>query len=164
MVIVADDLGKEILSLYDIPTKLKAHTPNIERMTEQGVVFDNVWGAPLSAPVRAAMLTGRNGYNTGIVSLNTSLSLSETTIFDALPDGYSNALFGKWHLSKGDDFASKYGIDYFAGFSESGSVRDYDGWRFTKNGESECTTEYITSVITSEAKSWIEQQSESWFC
>ncbi|MFI3305990.1 MAG: sulfatase-like hydrolase/transferase [Rikenellaceae bacterium] len=164
LIIVADDLGKEVLSIYDTPTKLKAATPNIERLAERGVVFDNVWGYPLSAPVRAAMLTGRNGHDTGIVSLSISLPLSERTIFESLPSDYSNALFGKWHLSRGDDFAESYGIDYFAGFAEGGGVRNYNGWRFTKNGKSNFTNEYVTTTITNEAKGWIEEQESPWFC
>lgn len=164
LVIVADDLGREVLSFYDSPVAQRAVTPNLDRLAERGVVFDNFWGSPLSAPARAAMLTGRYGHHTGIISLDVSLAESERTIFDALPKEYSNAVIGKWHLSQSEDFASGYGIDHFAGFATGGGVRDYYGWRFTEDGKTEFTREYTTTKITDSAKSWIERQEGAWFC
>ncbi|MFI3304253.1 MAG: sulfatase-like hydrolase/transferase [Rikenellaceae bacterium] len=164
LVIVADDLGKEVLSFYETPTAKKAKTPNLDKLAQQGVVFDNFWGSPLSAPVRAAMLTGRYGYHTGIVALDITLPTSEQTIFNALPEGYSNALFGKWHLSRDNNFAPNYGIDYFAGFAVGGGVRDYYNWRLTLNNQTTLSTEYVTSKITNLAKEWIDGQDTPWFC
>lgn len=165
LVIVVDDLGKEMLSIYDTPTEIKAETPNINKLAKRGVVFDNVWGSPLSAPVRAAMLTGRHGHHTGIVALDITLPLSEQTIFEALPEEYTNAVIGKWHLSNDLDFAPDYGIDHFAGFATGGGVRDYYNWRFTEDGVSSLTNEYTTTTITDSAKEWIEEQGETpWMC
>ncbi len=164
LVIVADDLGKEVLSLYDTPAELKANTPNINSLAQRGVLFDNVWGCPLSAPVRAAMLTGRYGHHNSILSLDVTLPLSEKTLFEALPKSYSTAVVGKWHLSKEVDFAGDYGIDYFAGIAIGGGVRDYDRWQFTENGKATFTTEYATTKITDSAKEWIEAQKSPWVC
>lgn len=164
LVIVADDLGKDVLSMYNTPTLERAVTPNLDKLAKQGVVFDNFYAAPLSAPARAAMLTGRHGYHTGIVALEIDLPLSETTIFEALPEDYSNAVIGKWHLSKDLDFAPKYGIDHFAGFARGGGLRDYSNWQFTENGKTESTTDYSTTKITNSAKEWIAQQQSPWFC
>ncbi len=164
LVIVADDLGREMLSFYDSPTAKRAKTPNLDRLAKQGVVFDNCWGYPLSAPVRAAMLTGRYGHHTGVVALEIDLPKSEETLFEALPESYSNALIGKWHLSKYDDFAPDYGIDYFAGIAQEGGVRNYFRWMFTENGRSTFTTEYATTKLTDSAIKWIERQESPWFC
>ncbi len=164
LVIVADDLGKEVLSIYDTPTSERAKTPNINRLAQRGVVFDNVWGSPLSAPVRAAMLTGRYGHHTGVVFLDITLPLSEQTLFEALPDNYSNAVIGKWHLSNDIDFASDYGVDHFAGIATEGGVRNYYRWQFTVDGLSTFTNEYTTTQITNSAKEWIENQTTPWVC
>ncbi len=165
LVIVADDLGKELLDIYSQPVAQRAKTPNIDRLAQRGITFDNVWGAPLSAPVRAAMLTGRHGYKTGIVALDITLPTTEQTIFEALPAQYSNALIGKWHLSSYANFAPDYGIKHFAGFVQGGGVRDYWNWRFTQNGESQQSKEYITEQLTTSAVDWIKSQGEqSWFC
>lgn len=164
LVIVADDLGKEVLSLYDTPAPLKAKTPNIDRLAERGVTFDNVWGYPLSAPVRAAMLTGRYGHHTSVVALDIPLPLSEKTLFEALPKEYVNGVFGKWHLSNDLGFAPKYGIDHFAGIATEGGVRNYFGWQFTVNGVATFTNEYTTTQITNSAKEWIADQTSPWLC
>ncbi|MFI3270152.1 MAG: sulfatase-like hydrolase/transferase [Rikenellaceae bacterium] len=165
LVIVIDDVGRELLSLYDTPAKVQAKTPNIDKLAKRGVTFENVWGAPLSAPARAAMLTGRYGYHTGIVELGIDLPLSETTIFEALPEEYATGAFGKWHLSTHEDFGADYGIDYFAGLASGGGVRDYYTWRFTENGKSDLCNEYITTKITDKATAWIDRQKDKpWFC
>ncbi len=164
LIIVADDLGKEVLSIYDTPTKERAKTPNIDRLSQQGITFDNFWGYPLSAPVRAAMLTGRYGHHTGIVALDITLPTSEVTLFEALPNNYTNALFGKWHLSRDLNFAPNYGIKHFEGFAMGGGVRDYNNWRFTQNGSTVQSTKYVTSQITDSAKDWIKRQREPWVC
>ncbi len=164
LVIVMDDIGKEMLSIYDTPVAVKANTPNIDRLAQRGVVFDNVWGSPLSAPVRAAMLTGRYGHHTGIVALDITLPTKERTLFEALPKEYTNAVIGKWHLSKDLDFAADYGIDHFAGIATGGGVRDYYRWRFTENGRSVLSGEYVTTQITNSAKEWIADQSTPWIC
>ncbi len=164
LVIVADDLGCEVLDLYNTPTAKKAKTPNLDRMAEQGITFDNVWGAPLSAPVRAAMLTGRHGHHTGILALDITLPLKEETLFEAIDKQYNTAVIGKWHLSDYNDFAPDYGIDYFAGIAQKGGVRSYDRWQFTENGKTEITTEYATTKITDSAKKWIESQTSPWLC
>ncbi len=164
LVIVADDLGKEVLSIYSTPTTQRAKTPNIDLLAERGVVFDNFWGYPLSAPVRAAMLTGRYGHHTSIINLDITLPLEEKTLFEALPDSYTNALIGKWHLSRDVNFAPDYGIDYFAGLAMGGSVRDYYNWKLTENGKTTNCTEYSTTKITDLAKEWIEKQDSEWIC
>ncbi|MFI3319449.1 MAG: sulfatase-like hydrolase/transferase [Rikenellaceae bacterium] len=164
LVVVADDLGCEVLSLYDTPTTERANTPNLDKLAARGVTFDNVWGAPLSAPVRAAMLTGRHGHHTGIVALDITLPKSEVTLFEALPEEYTNAVIGKWHLSDYENFAPDYGIDHFAGIATEGGVRNYSQWRFTENGVSIFTTEYATTKITDSAKKWIEAQKSPWLC
>ncbi len=164
LVIVADDLGCEVLNFYNTPTARKAKTPNLDRMASRGITFDNVWGAPLSAPVRAAMLTGRHGHHTSILALDITLPKEEQTLFEAIDKEYKTAVIGKWHLSSYEDFAPDYGIDYFAGIAKGGGVRSYDRWQFTENGKTETTTEYPTTKITNSAKKWIENQTSPWLC
>ncbi len=165
LIIVADDLGKEVLRNYNTPTAQKANTPNIDKLAKQGITFDNFWGYPLSAPVRAAMLTGRYGHHTSIVDLSVgTLPTLETTLFEALPESHANALFGKWHLSRDANFAPDYGIDHFEGFAQGGGVRNYYNWQYTKNGSTQTSTEYVTTQITNSAKGWIEDQKSPWVC
>ncbi len=163
--IVVDDLGIEVLDNYNSGgVATTAPTPNIDRLARRGVTFDNVWGAPLSAPARAEMLTGRYGFNTGIVALDIELSTRERTLHSSLPKSYANSLIGKWHLSKRETSPESYGIDYFAGFLATGGVRDYSQWQLTQNGRTSLCNEYITSKLTDLALDWISEQSKPWFC
>lgn len=57
IIILADDLGKSDLSLYG---GLKVQTPNIDAIGRDGVTFtDGYVTAPICAPSRASLLTGR---------------------------------------------------------------------------------------------------------
>lgn len=53
--IYADDLGRGMLSCYG---QKIIHTPNIDRLSSEGIRFTNVYGAHLCAPARASILTG----------------------------------------------------------------------------------------------------------
>ena len=53
--IYADDLGRGLLS-YEGQKIIK--TPNIDKLAEEGVRFENVYGCMLCAPARASLLTG----------------------------------------------------------------------------------------------------------
>ncbi|MFI3317608.1 MAG: sulfatase-like hydrolase/transferase [Rikenellaceae bacterium] len=55
--IYADDLGKGMLSCNG---QKHLTTPNIDRIVEQGVKYDNAYSSAYSAPARASLLTGYN--------------------------------------------------------------------------------------------------------
>ena len=57
LLLVADDLGKYDISHYGQPDLA---TPNIDALAARGVSFSNAYAtAPICAPSRAALLTGR---------------------------------------------------------------------------------------------------------
>lgn len=167
LLIIADDLGTDALSMYNDGRAKTAETPNLDRLSKSGITFNSVWGAALSSPSRASMITGRYGFRTGVVDLNTDLSSSETTIQKYLKEqtksSYANAIIGKWHLSRDAKSPTKFGAEYFAGFM-GGGVRDYNNWRLTINGETRQESEYITTKLTDLATEWINGQEKPWFC
>ncbi len=57
VILMADDLGKTDISLYGSP---HLHTPHIDRLGQQGVVFTEGYSsAPICSPSRAGLITGR---------------------------------------------------------------------------------------------------------
>jgi len=63
VIILADDLGKTDISLYG---GTAVHTPNIDALGKEGVVFDEAYcTSPICSPSRAGMLTGRYGQRYG---------------------------------------------------------------------------------------------------
>ena len=75
------------------------YTPNIDRLTEEGVTFTNaVAGCPWCAPFRASLLTSRYIHNTVRQTpqrMDPSLPMITQPFHEA---GYDTAYFGKWHL------------------------------------------------------------------
>ena len=61
--IMADDLGKNILSLSRIKNIIKV--PNLDRLAEEGVVFKNAYATPACFPTRVKLVSGRSSLNTG---------------------------------------------------------------------------------------------------
>jgi arylsulfatase A-like enzyme len=127
-VILFDDLGLHDLG-YLGASDLK--TPNIDRLAAGGTVCRNWYSnAPVCAPARAALMTGRGPLRAGVPDNSTPLRPSEKTIASILGEsGYATALIGKWHLgATPETVPNAHGFDYFYGFHE-GCV-DYYSHRF----------------------------------
>lgn len=76
-------------------------TPNIDRLAEQGVVFENCYvNNTICTPSRASMLTGKHLPGHGVYQLHDILPDDEILFTKHLQDaGYQTALFGKLHVS-----------------------------------------------------------------
>ena len=94
--IMADDLGYETLGVNGAADY---ETPNLDRMAEQGMRFENCFSQPLSSPTRVQLLTGM--YNNRNYTKWAVLSENDKTIAHLLKDaGYATALAGKWQLDR----------------------------------------------------------------
>ena len=113
--IMADQLTPMALPVYGHP-QVKA--PNIERLADEGVVFDNAYcNFPLCAPSRMSMLTGRLAHNISSWDNATELPASTPTMAHCLRSvGYSATLAGKMHF---------IGPDQLHGFGERISTDIY---------------------------------------
>ena len=61
--IMADDLGKRLLSVYGAKPVIKM--PHLNRLAEEGVVFKNTYARSLCFSTRAKLVSGRSALNTG---------------------------------------------------------------------------------------------------
>jgi arylsulfatase A-like enzyme len=169
LVIVMDDLGCQDLG-YLGAADLK--TPNIDSLAERGLKFRNWYSnAPVCAPARSAILTGRSPVLAGVPNNGSSLAHDVPTIASVVRSaGYRTACIGKWHLGDTDETApTGHGFDYFYGF-HSGCV-DYFSHRYYW-GEPQVPNyhdlwrnrteifedgRYLTERITEEAAGYIER-------
>jgi len=88
IVILADDMGFNDISLYNGETTSTIPTPEIDALAHQGVVFTNGYAANATcAPSRAALMTGR--YSTRFGFEFTPLFKVGYTIFDLIDKGCS---------------------------------------------------------------------------
>lgn len=104
IVVFVDDMGFADLGCYGSEIK----TPNIDRLAESGVRFNNYTTHPLCSPARAALLTGRNAHSVGCGWLANNdpgypgyggeIDLDSPTIAEILgANGYTTMMVGKWH-------------------------------------------------------------------
>jgi arylsulfatase A-like enzyme len=121
---LADDLGCHDIGAWGA-SDLK--TPNIDGLASTGARFTNWYAAaPVCAPSRAGLLTGRYPIRAGVPDNGPPLRSTERTIGSLLkPAGYATGIIGKWHLGStpGTD-PNAHGFDRFFGF-HSGCIDFY---------------------------------------
>jgi arylsulfatase A-like enzyme len=93
---MADQLGAAALGCYGSGVD---STPTLDALAEQGVRFDRCYAtAPVCAPNRATILTGRSPVVHGIISNNYVLATDMPTYAQVLrAHGYRTGGFGKFH-------------------------------------------------------------------
>jgi len=112
VVIVSDHLSTRAVGAYGESDW--ADTPNIDRLAERGVVFENMYTSyPLCGPSRAAFWTGRFPHDTGVLSNGLRVQdpdiLPNASVPEDMPTigetfkraGYNTIHFGKCHDSGG---------------------------------------------------------------
>lgn len=132
LMIVADDLGSGDLGCYG---QQKIRTPNLDRLASDGLRFATAYSAaPVCAPSRCALLTGRDmGHaairdnRAGPQGCEVPLPDGEFTLAESLRDrGYRAACIGKWGLGAPDSEGAplRQGFDRFFGYY--GQVHAHD--------------------------------------
>ena len=146
IIILADDLGYGDLG-FTGSTQIK--TPHIDALANSGVIFTEAYvSAPVCAPSRAGLITGRNQVNFGydnnltaaLAKFNpeySGLPVSEKTIADRLSElGYVNGIVGKWHLGEKEQFhPTNRGFDEFWGYLGGGHnyfPSEYSGAKYDR--------------------------------
>ncbi|MDQ2670187.1 MAG: sulfatase-like hydrolase/transferase [Gemmatimonadota bacterium] len=178
VLISADDLGYGDLSGYG---RADYQTPVLDRLAAEGTRFTQGYAiAPVCTPTRVGLMTGRYparhpvGLHEPLARtpehLNTGLAASHPTISSLLRSaGYTNALFGKWHLGVAPAFhPNRHGFDEF--FGPLGGAVDYVA-HTTVAGEPDLyhndrpvqVAGYLTDLLADEAVRFIGQRREPFF-
>ena len=149
-------------------------TPNLDRLYRESVRLTEFHASPTCAPTRAALLTGRHEFHSGVthtIDERERLALSATTLPDLLRRaGYTTGIFGKWHLGDEDAYQpGRRGFDRSfihgaggIGQTYPGSCGDVEGNRYfdpviRSDGEFVATTGYCTDVFFDEALAWMRR-------
>ena len=162
VVIVADDMGYGDFGVFSDGSP---RTPALDALVGQGVVLTQHYSAaPVCAPARAALLTGRYPHRTGAIDTLEGrgldrLALREATMADLFrAAGYVTGLVGKWHLGALDPryHPTARGFDEFVGFR--GGWSDYYDWRLDWGGNARRGDgRYLTDVFAEEAVAFIRR-------
>ena len=106
LLILADDLGYSDLGCYGG----EIHTPNLDRLAQNGLRFSRFYNAGRSCPTRASLLTGLYPHQAGIGRMTFddhlpgyrgTMTHNGVTIAEALKqNGYQTGMIGKWHVAE----------------------------------------------------------------
>ena len=154
--ILCDDLGINDLHCYG---RTEHHTPNLDRLAQQGVRFTSAYAAQaVCSPSRAALLTGLNPARLHITDwipgrpdavsqrvLQPEMAMQVPLSIRMMPRyfreaGYATGFFGKWHIGKSPGPA-EHGFEtvYHPGDSKETVPTDSEGGK----AEYELTGEVI---------------------
>jgi arylsulfatase A-like enzyme len=176
LIIVADDVGVDMVGAYEEHPD-PAHTPVIDQLAADGMLFRNCWANPTCSPTRATILTGRYSFRTGIGRAmwppgdTFELSENEKSLPDVLPHHYTCYALGKWHLSidsgNSMQLPAKLGFDHHRGApwnlpDAAGEIAYYD-WTKSVDGQLERSTVYATTDTVNDAIEVIGSTPGSWF-
>jgi len=161
-------MGWDAFGHYPGINSTKANTPTLDSLSKNGITFTNYYVNPECSPTRAAMLTGKYGFRTGVGTAGGILQNSETIIqkyiIERSNNAYSTAVIGKWHVSSGNNLTAPedFGVQYYSGFLV-GAIPDYYNWTQTTNGVQQGITTYSTTQFVNQSVSWIKQQTKPFF-
>ena len=134
IIIFTDDQGYGDLGCYGAEG---FETPNIDKMANEGMLFTDFYvSQAVCSASRASLMTGSYAERVGIQGALspwnvTGLDPSRETIAKILKRrGYTNAIFGKWHLGHREKYLPlQNGFDEYAGLICSNDMWpvDYDG-------------------------------------
>lgn len=106
LIILADDLGYSDLGCYGG----EIHTPNLDRLAENGLRFTRFYNAGRSCPTRASLLTGLYPHQAGVGRMTFdehqpgyrgTMTHNAVTIAEVLKEsGYQTGMIGKWHVAE----------------------------------------------------------------
>ena len=156
--IMCDDHAMQAISAYGSAISRLAPTPNIDRLAERGMRFNEAFVEnSLSTPSRACLMTGLYSHQNGQRQLAEGIDTTKTFFSELLQHaGYETAVVGKWHMScrpKGFDFyhvLNDQGQYYNPTFASTGHYGDYK----QEMG-------YVTDLITDHAIEFLDHRDKS---
>ena len=167
--ILADDLGYGEVGAFG---QKVIETPNIDNLAKSGMIFTNHYsGAPVCAPARSVLLTGKHSGNTHIrangewsergnvwsfkamfedPSLEGQRPLLDSivTVAQVLHEnGYKTGMVGKWGLGAPmtNSIPNKKGFDFFYGYNCQRQAHTYYPTHLWKNETRDVLNNYIVT-------------------
>ncbi len=144
------------------------HTPNLDRMAGEGMLFENAYCpngfcSPCRASVMTGLLPSQHGVHSWIDDRNAQQWPANWHALDGLRTlpatlqsaGYKTALSGKYHL--GDPTTKMAGFDYWCTMAD-GHVRSFYRNRITENGNNYDHEGHTVDFFTEKGISFMEQQ------
>jgi arylsulfatase A-like enzyme len=151
--IFSDDHALQAISAYGGRFKEIAPTPNIDRLANQGAIFERSFCAnSICGPSRACILTGKHSHINGFMDNSSRFNGDQPTFPKYLGQaGYQTALIGKWHL-----VTNPTGFDHWEILPGQGSYVNPDFIQM--DGKRKRFEGYVTDIITDKSLDWLKNQ------
>lgn len=162
--ILTDDQGYGDLGRHGHPV---LETPNLDRLHDESVRFDNFYVSPSCSPTRAALMTGMHEFRNGVThTLEPREHLWEgATLLPQLlkTAGYKTGWIGKWHLSHAPGYApGDRGFDWCA--TNPKGPRNHFDVEMIRNGKRFPTKGFREDVYFDQAMTFIDEAGDQpWF-
>lgn len=129
ILIMADDLGQETLGIYGSDSYA---TPNLDRLANEGMRFDQCYSTPLCTPSRVQLMTGRYSHRNyigfGLLDPN-----EKTFGHYMQASGYKTFIAGKWQLL-GNAHQQKLAGNKIGSTPEQAGFDAYCLWQIDERG------------------------------
>lgn len=127
-------------------------TPNIDRLAEGGMRFDNAFVSnSICKPSRAVFLSGMHSHKNGVLTNSDSIAVDLETFPKMLREnGYQTAMIGKWHL-----VTEPQGFDYYEVLYGQGPY--YNPTLKTPEGDKKYVG-HTSEIITNSTLSWLKRK------
>ena len=156
--IMCDDHAMQAISAYGSPISKLAPTPNIDRLAERGMKFNEAFVEnSLSTPSRACLMTGLYSHQNGQRQLAEGIDTTKTFFSEMLQDaGYETAVVGKWHMS-----CTPKGFDYYHVLNNQGQYYNPTFASTGNYGNYKQEMGYATDLITDHAIEYLDGRDQN---
>ena len=155
--IMSDDHAYQAISAYGGSMAKLAPTPNIDRIANQGMLFNRCMVTnSICGPSRATILTGKYSHENGFIdnTMGATFNGEQMTFPKVLQQaGYQTAMIGKWHLG-----SNPTGFDYWDVLNGQGNY--YNPTFINASGQYNLKG-YATEIITQKSIDWLNQAKNS---
>lgn len=149
--IFSDDHAPHAIGAYNGWLKSVNPTPNIDKLADQGMLFENSFCTnSICGPSRAVILTGKHSHKNGFMNNGNNFDGDQQTFPKLLQAaGYQTAFYGKWHLK-----STPQGFDQWKVLPGQGLYYNPD----FLTPEGKITVEgYCTDIVTDMAVEWLKE-------
>jgi arylsulfatase A-like enzyme len=156
--IMTDDHSYQTISAYGHPLSKLAPTPNIDRLANEGMLFQQAFVEnSLSTPSRACLMTGLYSHQNGQRQLGKGIDSTKTFFSELLQQaGYQTAMVGKWHMQ-----CEPKGFDYYKILWDQGEYYNPEFRSKETNGKYVKEEGYATTLITDHSIDFLEHRDKN---
>ena len=162
--IMSDDHAAHAISAYGSRLAKVAPTPNIDRIAQEGILFENCFCTnSICVPSRATILTGQYSQTNGALDLGGGLEPERQYLPRLMKQaGYETGMIGKWHLKQ-----EPAAFDYYCVLPGQGSyfnpiLRESGGqWPKNERRFAGYDSRHSSDVITDVSLGWLKSRDRS---